>query len=192
MTVAIDCPRCSNPVEAPPLEVAKLMCGICGAAALGLAGAVAAKAGADMPEAAIGGAASCFFHSGNAAFAACTNCGRFVCRLCDFEIEGRRLCPNCLEVARRMAALASLRDRDQLPDSRALAFSVGWILFYPVWLAAAPAVVYLSIRYWKAPRRYLIPRAPWRYMVAWICIFAPPALLVLALLIGAHFRLRAA
>ena len=40
--------------------------------------------------------ASCFFHPRKKAVVPCARCGRFLCALCDLEIDGRHLCPTCV------------------------------------------------------------------------------------------------
>src|SRR5271166_5060845 len=53
------------------------------------------QAGA-LPETLGGEAeASCFYHPESRAAVPCDECGRFLCRLCDLEVEGRHLCPSC-------------------------------------------------------------------------------------------------
>lgn len=73
--------------------------------------------------------------------------------------------------------MASLRREDILYDSMALALGWAWILVYPFWLLALPAVLYLAIAKWSAPRRYLIPRGRWRYSAAMVGLVLPPWLL---------------
>src|SRR5512140_3781205 len=40
---------------------------------------------------------SCFYPEQKKAVIPCDNCGRFLCSLCDVELNGRHLCPMCLE-----------------------------------------------------------------------------------------------
>lgn len=162
----VACPRCGTAAPAPGSAGARLQCAGCGLAFWALRreglGAVAGAPAA----AALGEAATCFFHPENAAVLSCPTCGRFVCALCDIEIEGVHACPLCFQQAQGREEVASLRRQDTLYDSMALAAGWGWVFFYPSWIFALPAVGYWTIAKWNAPRGYLIPRGRWRYGVA--------------------------
>src|SRR5262245_16998397 len=41
--------------------------------------------------------AACFFHANKKAVVPCHGCGRFLCALCDCELNGDHFCPACLE-----------------------------------------------------------------------------------------------
>src|SRR5262245_40567708 len=41
--------------------------------------------------------ASCFYHPQKKAEVTCDYCGRFLCALCEVELDGRKLCPPCIE-----------------------------------------------------------------------------------------------
>ena len=45
--------------------------------------------------------ASCFFHPEKRAAIACESCGRFLCALCDLEVESSHICPSCLSAGRK-------------------------------------------------------------------------------------------
>src|SRR5689334_22847096 len=45
----------------------------------------------------IQGESSCFYHAQKKALTVCEICGRFLCALCDVELNGQHLCPVCLE-----------------------------------------------------------------------------------------------
>jgi hypothetical protein len=64
------------------------------------------------------------------------------------------------------AGKAEWRHRDVLYDSIAVTIGWGWILFWPVIVAAIPAAIFLHVKYRKAPRSYLIPRYGWRFWAA--------------------------
>ena len=46
------------------------------------------------------GESTCFYHSGKKAVLPCQGCGRFLCALCDCELNGEHFCPACLETGR--------------------------------------------------------------------------------------------
>ena len=132
--------------------------------------------------------ATCFFHPDKAFQACCQRCGRFVCALCDLQLGKEHVCPTCFERGRAEsgtnAGLAEWRHRDVLYDSIASTVGWGWILFWPAIIAALPAVIFLHVKYRKAPQSYLIPRSGWRFWSAYI------GLAWLPLLVGGTFLLR--
>jgi hypothetical protein len=129
--------------------------------------------------------ATCFFHPDKAFQACCQRCGRFVCALCDLQLGAEHVCPTCFERGRVGSGTepgkAEWRHRDVLFDSIAVTIGWGWILFWPVYVAALPAAIFLHVKYRKAPRSYLIPRYGWRFWAAYA------GLLWLPLLFGASF-----
>ena len=116
--------------------------------------------------------ATCFFHPDKAFQACCQRCGRFVCALCDLQLGAEHVCPTCFERGRSdsgaEAGKAEWRYRDVLYDSVAATIGWGWILFWPVIVAAIPTVIVLHVKYRKAPRSYLIPRSGWRFWAAYV------------------------
>jgi hypothetical protein len=126
--------------------------------------------------------ATCFFHPDKAFQACCQRCGRFVCALCDLQLGAEHVCPACFERGRSTfdaePGKAEWRYRDVLYDSIALTVGWGWILFWPTIVAAIPAVIFLHVKYRKAPRSYLIPRSGWRFWVAYVGFVWLPLLIV--------------
>ena len=123
--------------------------------------------------AALSDQAACFFHPDKAFQACCQRCGRFVCALCDLQLGAEHVCPACFERGRTAfgsgadAGKAEWRHRDVLYDAIALTIGWAWILFWPVVVAAIPAVIFLHVKYRKRPRAYLIPRSGWRFWAAY-------------------------
>ena len=138
--------------------------------------------------AALSSQATCFFHPDKAFQACCQRCGRFVCALCDLQLGAEHVCPTCFERGRANACpeagAAEWRQRDVLYDSIAATIGWIWILFWPVFVAALPAAIFLHVKYRKAPRSYLIPRHGWRFWMAYA------GLLWLPLLLAASFLAR--
>ncbi|MGA7913698.1 MAG: hypothetical protein WCA00_00580 [Candidatus Acidiferrales bacterium] len=132
--------------------------------------------------------ATCFFHPEKAFEACCQRCGRFVCALCDLQLGAEHVCPTCFERGRSGTLLtgseAEWRHRDVLYDSIAVTIGWGWILVWPLIIAAIPAAIVLHVKYRKAPRSYLIPRSGWRFWAAY------PGLAWLPLLIAGAFYAR--
>jgi len=137
--------------------------------------------------AAISDQATCFFHPDKAFQACCQRCGRFVCALCDLQLGAEHVCPTCFERGRANsgsgAATAEWRHRDVLYDSIAVTIGWGWILFWPVIVAALPAAIFLHVKYRKAPRSYLIPRHGWRFWAAYAGLLWLPILLAMSFLL---------
>lgn len=132
--------------------------------------------------------ATCFFHPEKAFQACCQRCGRFVCALCDLQLGSEHVCPTCFERGRSdsgaEAGKAEWRYRDVLYDSIAVTVGWGWILFWPSFLVALPAVIVLHVKFHKSPRSYLIPRSGWRFWMAYVGFVWP------VLLIGAPLFVR--
>ncbi|HEX6804820.1 MAG TPA: hypothetical protein VF133_14165 [Terriglobales bacterium] len=125
--------------------------------------------------------ATCFFHPDKAFQACCQRCGRFVCALCDLQLGVEHVCPTCFERGRAHsgveAGTAEWRYRDVLYDSIAVTVGWVWILIWPTFVAALPAVIFLHVKYRKAPRSYLIPRSGWRFWGAYVGLGWLPLLL---------------
>ena len=121
---------------------------------------------AALPEA-VGaeGEASCFYHPQNRAAVACDDCGRFLCRLCDLEIDGHHHCPACFQTGLTTRKLENVEARRTLYDSIALALAtLPALLFWPV-VFTAPAALYVVIRRWREPGS-LLPRTKVRFVLA--------------------------
>lgn len=113
----------------------------------------------------IEGEASCYYHSSKKAVVACSSCGRFLCALCDIDLNGEHLCSVCLEAGSKKRNIRSLENRRVLYDDLALSLAIVPMLIFYFTLITAPIVLYLSIKYWKAPSS-LIPRTRIRFVFA--------------------------
>jgi hypothetical protein len=71
-----------------------------------------------------------------------------------------------------------------LYDSIALTAGWAWLLFWPVIIAAIPAVIFLHVKYRKAPRSYLIPRSGWRFWMAYPGLVWLPFFITIGLVLG--------
>ena len=119
----------------------------------------------ERPEAALGEEATCFNHPNNVAVASCESCGMYLCKLCDLEIEGAHLCPNCLTSGPQK--LRTTVQKTFLYDDLALHLTIFPILFYLAFLVTAPSVPIMTIICWnkvKTPYK----RNKWRFVVAFI------------------------
>jgi len=113
------------------------------------------------------GESSCFYHPEKRAAAACENCGRFLCALCDVDLNGQHLCPACLQTGKRKGKLKQLENRQTRHDSMALTLAIAPMLIMWLTIATAPATIYIVIRYWNA-RSSILKRSRWRMVVAFI------------------------
>src|SRR4026207_1126810 len=66
------------------------------------------------------GESSCFYHEQKKAVVPCDACGRFLCALCDVDLNGKHLCPQCLDTGRQAGSLQELETRRVLYDNAAL------------------------------------------------------------------------
>ena len=100
------------------------------------------------------GEASCFYHPQKRAVIPCAACGRFLCALCDVELNDEHLCPVCLEAGRKKGKLTQLETRRTLYDSSALMLAgvpLLVICFWPFWFVTAPTAIILAILSWYKP-----------------------------------------
>ncbi|MEP6662719.1 MAG: hypothetical protein ABJC04_03545 [Verrucomicrobiota bacterium] len=97
------------------------------------------------------GEAGCFYHPEKKAILPCESCGRFLCALCDVDLNGQHLCPNCLDTGKKKGKLKSLENRRVLYDRIALTAAIVPMLFIWTTIIGAPIALYVAIRYWKAP-----------------------------------------
>jgi hypothetical protein len=110
--------------------------------------------------------AACYFHPQSKAAAACDSCGRFLCGLCDLDVNGQHLCPTCLGNGAIPASASILDNRRVLYDSIVLGLAIGGGMFF-IWpsIVTGPLSVVLAIWYWKRPRS-IVPRTPIRFILA--------------------------
>jgi hypothetical protein len=113
--------------------------------------------------------ASCFYHPNKKAVTPCSACGRFLCSLCDVEIDNQHLCPVCIETGRRKRKIATLENHRTLYDRLALALVLApTILFWPFvvfWPFTAITAIVVALWFWKAPSS-ILPRTRWRNILA--------------------------
>jgi len=101
--------------------------------------------------------ASCFYHPQKRASIPCDACGRFLCPVCDVELNGEHLCPGCLESGRSKGKLTQLETKRTLYDGMALSAALLPVLAWPITLLTAPAAIFLAIYAMRKPTS-LLPR----------------------------------
>jgi len=130
------CPRCAAPlqVEIFPALFRPILTGREGETAL------------------LEGESTCYYHPQKKAVLPCEGCGRFLCALCDCELNGEHFCPACLEVGRKKGKIKSLENQRTLYDSIALALAIFPLLVFYFTFITAPAALYIAVKHWNAPR----------------------------------------
>ncbi len=113
------------------------------------------------------GAAGCFYHPRKKAVVPCSACGRFLCSLCDVELDGNHICFSCLETGRKKKKIKNLENNRTLYDRIALSLALYPVLIFYLTLISARIVVYICMRYWKAPSS-ILPRTKIRFIFALI------------------------
>jgi hypothetical protein len=144
------CPRCHNGIAARIFPAF-------------LEGAREGHAGEAIGLAELSG---CFFHPDRRAVVPCGECGRFLCALCDLEIQGRHLCPGCLEAGRQKSTLAVFRTAHTRWDNVALMIATIPLLFYFITPFTASAAIFICLWKWRSPRQAMIPYNRGRFVVA--------------------------
>jgi hypothetical protein len=133
------------------------------------------------------GEASCFYHPSKRAATACDSCGRFLCALCDLDLNGQHLCPACLKSGKRKGKLKNLENRRLRYDSLAIALAFTPLLFFYLTIITAPTTLYVVIRHWNASGS-IVRRSRWRMVVAAIAAVLEIAGWLIALYYLMHYR----
>jgi len=100
------------------------------------------------------GESSCFYHAQKKAVRPCDGCGRFMCALCDCELNGQHYCPACLDVGKSKKKIKTLANHRTRYDSIALGLAIlSFLLYFTFILPVIVAIMslYVAIRYWNAP-----------------------------------------
>lgn len=121
----------------------------------------------------IEGESSCFYHPQKKAVIPCQGCGRFLCALCDCELNGQHFCPACLETGKTKGKIRNLENQRTRYDNLALMLVfvplIPPLIFFGIYLTiiTAPAALFVAIRYWNAPRS-IVHRTRIRNLIALI------------------------
>jgi hypothetical protein len=104
------------------------------------------------------GESSCFYHEQKKAVVPCDSCGRFLCALCDVDLDGKHLCPQCLDTGRQKGALQQLETRRVLYDNGALILALAPMVIFIFWvftLITAPLAIFLAVMAFFKPNSIL-------------------------------------
>ena len=111
-------------------------------------------AGVTAEKVIMDGEATCFYHADHRAHVPCDACGRFLCALCDLDLNGRHFCPQCLEVAMTKNTVQVLeRNRtrwDKIVLGLLLVPLVVFCLYMFVPVTSLGALILIGLK-WKAP-----------------------------------------
>lgn len=131
--------------------------------------------------------ASCFYHPKNRAQVPCDACGRFLCLLCDVDLNGRHLCPACVSSGRKKSDGGQLENHRVLYGGIALAtVLLPMLVFWPSTIITAPAAVFLAIYGWNKPQSLTgAGRARYAFAIA----FGVAQVAVWAMVLAGLFRL---
>lgn len=168
-TFQLECGNCAKRFEAPLSEASvRAECPVCGATVWAEAFpalVTGVKAGRAGETVLVDDESACFYHPTKRAVLPCDACGRFLCALCDIEMDGRHLCTACIEAGVRKGAMDSLQTQYVYYDSIALSAAILPLLFLWLTIVSAPIVLFLAIRYWNTSMSVL-PRNRWRFVAA--------------------------
>lgn len=112
------------------------------------------------------GESSCFYHPQKKAVIPCDSCGRFLCALCDVDLNGEHICPNCLESGKTKGKLKNLEQKKTRHDRVALSLAILPMVIFYFTLITAPLTLYIAIKHWNTPVSLLPRRAKLRYSIA--------------------------
>jgi hypothetical protein len=165
----INCGKCKRPLSLPlPEASVHSPCPECGADIEVAAFPALIRKFADSASGeslVVDDDSSCFYHPTKKAAIACEACGRFLCSLCDIDFNERHLCPACFESGASKGKVEALEKGRLRYDEIALFLSIVPIIFYCVTILTAPATLFVTIRYWKAPLS-VVRYSKWRFVVA--------------------------
>ena len=185
---AIACAACSTPVpgEFWNQQQGAVRCPGCGQPLRAAVFPAIANTALGLSPTALEGEteASCFYHPQSRAAVPCQQCGRFLCALCDLEVDGRHICPRCFDRTEKV------EPRRTMYDSLALAISTfPMLLFWPA-LIAAPWALFLVVRRWNAPSS-LVPRTKIRFVLAALFAVAEIGFFIFVIYMMTQVALRA-
>lgn len=94
---------------------------------------------------------SCFYHEQKRAAVVCSGCGRFLCTLCNVELDAANYCPSCFESSRKKGKIASVENSRLLRDSMAFQAALFSTVLWPFSLLSAPFVLWYARKHWNSP-----------------------------------------
>jgi len=108
---------------------------------------------------------SCFYHPAKKAAIVCDACGRFLCALCDIEMNGEHLCPTCFEKGVKKEHKDRFAKEHVYYDDIAVSVAILPLLIFYFTIFTAPIALYIALQHWNTPLS-AVPRRRWRFVVA--------------------------
>lgn len=170
----IACENCRTPISPEQINRNEYTpCGYCGTLLQTHVFPAANKQVSDeqkQPEIIVTDEAGCFYHPTKKAVAPCSSCGRFLCALCDIEMDGKHICFSCMESGAENNELDQLENHRFLADGLALRISFLPVLLPMfIWFTCitAPISIFYVVRYWNRTNS-ITPRSRWRFVAAFM------------------------
>ncbi|HTI97262.1 MAG TPA: hypothetical protein VL527_00055 [Dongiaceae bacterium] len=110
------------------------------------------------------GEATCFYHPQKRAHVPCDACGRFICAMCDLEVSGQHLCPQCLETGAKKGKIKTLERSRTRWDQIVLSLLALPLLIYFIVPATSLAALVILGWQWKKPGS-LVAHTRWRFII---------------------------
>lgn len=111
--------------------------------------------------------ASCFFHPEKKAALPCHDCGRFICSLCDVNMDDKHFCPTCLNNEADKKEEGIFVKKMIQYDSLAMSISILSFLMWPITCITMFVVFFMCFKFWnKKPS--LVRNNKWRFVVAFL------------------------
>jgi hypothetical protein len=153
----INCPKCGHALNEDALNASSLTkCNTCGVELRAeVFPAIERQRDTGIVNEAVttGSEAGCFYHPDKKALTHCAMCGRFLCALCDLEINDQHLCAACLAIGQKRNTIVNLENHRILYDKIALFLAVVpfTVVLWFFSILTTPATIFVVIRYWKTP-----------------------------------------
>lgn len=167
MAEPLRCPRCQNVL--PQLHAEHLLpCPTCRLEVQTLVFPAWFKTFAPAPvgqQVISEGESSCFYHPTKQAAVPCDACGRFLCSLCDCEVQGQHYCPGCVSAATSKGRMVLFERSRTNHDSVALSLAAFSLLLGPFALIVGPTAIFWALWFWRRPGS-LLPRTKVRSILA--------------------------
>ena len=160
----LTCTNCDHPMPIDLLRGADLQCRGCATAleVIPFPALIRDAESGVVPARIMADEASCFYHESRQAEAACDACGRFICSLCDMQMDSDHICPSCLSAGRKAGSRDELKNTHFCPDRVILLVAGLPMLFFFVTIFTAPLTLGMLIYYRNHPPSPVRGAGGWR------------------------------
>lgn len=192
--MGVRCAICHGPLRSAPPESGTAVCQTCGRGNTALVFPAlhfnpSAKPPSLPAEPPAEGEAACFYSPNRKATKVCSHCGVLISDIWSAHWGSEVVCLRCLDHLRDTAKDSRFEKGRPLWDNIALATALvpATLIFYWAAFITAPAALFLSIRYWSAPRS-LVPRSRLRIATALVLSLLQVGAII-ALFVGLWFSM---